>query len=137
MRNLHNLIETEFRRESVTLLREWEKHVKKLADFKNHRRFTLRCLSQKITPVSLKLKRNIKTDRGLKIIQRAEKQLMDERVRQINNTIDVCSHLIYTCMNDLKVKIRQEHFKQCQEFIDKIREYRHETVLERQIIKFN
>ena len=136
MRNLHNLIETEFGRESVAIFRDWEQHVKKLADFKNHRRFTLRCLSQKITPVSLRLKRNIKTDRGLKIIQRAEKQLMDERLRQINNTIDVCSHLIYTCMNELKVKIGQELFDKCHEFIDKIREWRQETVLERQIKKF-
>ena len=49
-------------------------------------------LSQKVTPVSLRLsknKYNIKTLRGIKIIQRAEKQLMDERVRSIKNTIDI------------------------------------------------
>ena len=60
MRNIHNIIEKELGRESVAIFRDWEQHVKKLADFKNHRRFTLRCLSQKITPVSLKLKRNTK-----------------------------------------------------------------------------
>ena len=91
------------------------------AFFKNHRRFTLRCLSQKITPVSLKLKRNIKTERG-KIIEKAEKQLMDERVRQINHTIDICKHLTYTCMNELKDKIGSVLFEECQVFIDKIRE---------------
>ena len=79
MRNLYSIIEKEFGRASVAIFRDWEQHVKKLADFKNHRRFTLRCLSQKITPVSLRLKRNIKTDRGMKIIERAEKQLTDER----------------------------------------------------------
>ena len=136
MRNLHNIIEKEFRRESATILRDWEQYVKKLANFKNHRRFTLRCLSQKMTPVSLRLKRNIKTERGKKIIEKAEKQLMDERVRQINNTIDICSHLIYTCMNELKGKIRPELFDECQVFIDKIREWRHRTVLERYLIKF-
>ena len=96
MRYLHNIIEKEFGREGVTIFRDWEQHVKKPADFKNLRRFTLRCLSQKITPVSLRLKRNFKTERGKKIIEKAEKQLMDERVRQINSTIDVCRHLIYT-----------------------------------------
>ena len=105
MRNLHNLIENEFSRKSVTIFRNWEQHVKKLADFKNHRRFTLRCLSQKITSVSLRLKRNIQTDRGKKIIEKAEKQLLKERVRQINNTIDVCSHLIHTCIEELRGKI--------------------------------
>ena len=81
MRNIHTVIETEFGRESVTIFRRWEQHEKNLTNFKNHRRFTLRRLSQKITPVSLRLKSSIKTERGIKIIQRAEKQLMDERVR--------------------------------------------------------
>ena len=130
MRNLHNIIEKEFGRESVGIFRDWEQHVKKLADFKNHRRLTLRCLSQKITPVSLRLKRNIKMERGKKIIEKAEKQLMDDRVRQINNIIDICSHLIYTCMNELKGKIWPELFDECQVFIDKIREWRHRTVLD-------
>ena len=89
-----------------------------------------------ITPVSLRLKRNIKTERGKKIIEKVEKQLMDERVRQINNTIDVCNHLIYTCMNEMKGKIGPELFGECQVFIDKIREWRHRTVLERHLIKY-
>ena len=136
MRNLHSIIENEFGRESVTIFRKWEHHVKKLANFKNHRRFTLRCLSQRITPVSLRLKSNIKTERGTKIIQRAEKQLMDERVRLINNTIDICSNFIYTCMNELKIKISQELYEECHDFIKKIGECRHKTIMERQLKKF-
>ena len=61
---------------------------------------------------------------------------MDERVRQINNTIDICNHLIYTCMNELKDKIGQELFDKCQVFIDKIGEWRHKTVLERHLMKY-
>ena len=56
----------------------------------------------------MRLKRNIKTERG-KIIERAEKQLMDERMRQINNIIDIYNHLINTCMNELKVKIGKNY----------------------------
>ena len=63
----------EFGLENVTILRKWEQLEKKIADFKNHRRFTLRCLSQKITPNSLKLKSNIKTSKGKRILERAEK----------------------------------------------------------------
>ena len=51
-------------------------------------------------------------------------------MRQIKNTIDICNHLIYTCMNELKGKIGPELFDKCQVFIDKIREWRHGTVLE-------
>ena len=61
---------------------------------------------------------------------------MDERVRQINHTIDVCIHLTYTCMNELKDKIGPVLFEECQVFIDKRREWRHRTVLERHLIKF-
>ena len=136
MRNLHNILEKEFGRESVAIFRKWEHHVKKLADFKNHRRFTMRCISQKITPVSLKLKRNIPTKRGREIIDKAEKQLLEERVRQINNTIDICSHLTHTCIKELKGKIRPDLFEECQVFIEKIREWRHKTVLDRHLIKF-
>ena len=132
----HSIIEKEFGRETVAIFRDWEHHVKKLANFKNHRRFTLRCLSQKITPVSLRLKRNLRTERGNKIIQRAEKQLMEERVRQINNTIDVCSHFINACIEELKVKIGQDLLDKCHEFINRIREWRHKTVLERHLNKY-
>ena len=64
--------------ENVTILRKWEQLGKKIADYKNHRRFTLRCLSQKITPNSLKLKSNIKTSKGKRILERAERQLANE-----------------------------------------------------------
>ena len=86
MRNIHALIETEISKENVAILRRWEYMEKKIADFSNHRRFTLRCLSQKITPTSLKLESDIKTHQGVKILQRAEKQLAHECVRSINNT---------------------------------------------------
>ena len=125
MRNIHTVIGTEFHRESDAIFRRWEQLEKKLGNFSNHRRFTLRCLSQKITPVSLRLKSNIKTETGMKIIQRAEKQLMDERARSINNTIDICRNLINTCISQLKDIINQEVFEECQEFIKKIRECRH------------
>ena len=57
-------------------------------------------------------------------------------MRQINNTIDVCSHLIYTCIEELRGKIQPDLFDECQVFIDKIRIWRHKTVLDRHLIKF-
>ena len=77
MRNLHYAIGTEFGLENVTILRKWEQLEKKIADYKNHR-FTLRCISQKIIPNSLKLKSNIKTAKGKRILERAERQLAKE-----------------------------------------------------------
>ena len=111
MRTIHALIRTEFGKESVAILRRWEQLEKKIANFSNHRRFALRCHSRKITPNSLKLKSNIRTPSGIKIIQRAEKQLRDEHVRSINNTIDICMNLGDTCIKDLKDQINSKMYK--------------------------
>ena len=47
---------------------QWEKLEKKMADFRNHRQFTIKCLKYNIIPVSIKLKTNIKTTKGLDIM---------------------------------------------------------------------
>ena len=53
MRSLHVSIGTEFEVESVSILKKWEQLENKIANFKNHRRFTLSCISQKMTPPAL------------------------------------------------------------------------------------
>ena len=54
MRNLHLHVYQKLGKECGTLLWKWEDLVKKMADFSNHRRFTLSYLRVGITPVSLK-----------------------------------------------------------------------------------
>ena len=137
MRNLHYSIRREFGLENVAILRKWEQLEKKIADFKNHRRFTLRCLSQKITPNSLKLKSNIKTSKGKRILERAERQLANERVRSINNTIATCTCLRDTCMKDLQDRISSFYFQECSKFIERVKETRHQRVLKGQLSKFD
>ena len=61
MRNLHVFIKEEFGEESVLKLHLWEKIEKKMANYRNHRRFSIKCLKREITPVSIKLKTNIHT----------------------------------------------------------------------------
>ena len=41
---------------SIRNFRKWESITKKMADYRNHRRFTLKCIKTSITPVSCKLK---------------------------------------------------------------------------------
>ena len=62
---------------------------------------------------------------------------MDERVSSINNTIDTCMNIKDTCIKDLKDLISSELYEKCHAFIKKIRQYRHKTIQERQIRKFN
>ena len=137
MRNIHAQIISEYGKESVKILRQWEKLEMKMADFENHRRFLLRCLSNGITPFSIKLKSNVKTPKGIYIVRKAEKMLMNERLRSINNTVTILNCQIDTCMNDLKSRINKEDMEDCYIFMNQKRERRHCKTLERQIDKFN
>ena len=109
----------------------------KMADFKNHRKFSLRCLSADIIPVSIRLKSNIKSPKGFNIIKRAEKALLNERNRMVNNTITMLEKEIDTCMDELYNTIDREMMEDCMVFIKTRKESRHLKTQLRQINKFN
>ena len=44
-------------------------------------------LNKDITPFRIKLKSNVKTPKGIYIVRKAEKMLLNERIRSINNMI--------------------------------------------------
>ena len=108
-----------------------------MADFKNHRRFSLRCLSADIIPVSIRLKSNIKSPKGFNIIKRAEKALLNKRIRMVNNTITMLEKEIDTCMNELYNTIDEESMEECMVFIKTRKESRHIKTQLRQINKLN
>ena len=87
-RSIHQYIRQEYGQENVKILRKLERIEKKMADFKNHRRFLLRCLDNNIIPVSLKLRSHLKTPKAIKMINKTERALLSERIRMINNTIE-------------------------------------------------
>ena len=61
---------------------------------------------------------------------------MNERVRNINNTINMLNHQADTCINQLKSILNQDVMEKCHEFINKTRERRHQKTMVRQIKKF-
>ena len=132
MRNIHNHLRSEYGIESVRLLHRWERIEGKMSDFKNHRQFSLRCLSNDVIPVSIRLKSNIKTPKGQEIIRRAEKALLNERIRSINNTIYIFNLQLDTCKTNLAKKIKEEDLKNCEDFIEARREARQYKTMDRQ-----
>ena len=90
IRNIHTYIRSEYGKENVQTFQCWEKLEYKMADFEKHRRFSLRCLSKDLIPVSVRLESNIKTPKGRHIVRQAERALLNERVRSINNSISPC-----------------------------------------------
>ena len=109
----------------------------KMVAFKNHRRFSLRCLSKGITLDSFKLKSNLRTPKGNYIVKKAERVVLNERVRSINNMITMFNSQIHICINQLKSRNDRETMEDCYTFIKVKRERRHLNTLERQKAKFD
>ena len=89
-----------------------------MVDFSNHCRFTLRCLAEELVPVSIRLKQNIRTPKGLQIIRKAERALLNERVRSINNTLNMLKALRDTCREELRRVLSKEWMARCEDFIE-------------------
>ena len=90
MRNLHKDIKEKYGIEALQQLQLWEKSVLKDSNYKNHRIFTLKCISYNLVTVSVKLKSSCSkiSPEARKIIEKGERQLLQDRVRGINKTIE-------------------------------------------------
>ena len=136
MRNIHAYIVSEYGKENMKTFWQWEKTEMKMAHFQNHRRFSLRCLSKDIIPVSVKLRHNVKAPKGNYIVRKAEKALLNEGMRSINNTITMFKYQIDTCIGQLKIRTDKKMMEDFYIFIMNKRESRHLKTLERQGAKF-
>ena len=135
MRNLHLHIKQEYGIENVKIFRRWEKLEYKMAAFQNHRIFTIRCLKEDLIPVSIKLRSNIKTSRAKIIIKKTERALLNERIRNINNTITMATHERDTCITTLSEVFPKEIMEDCKRLIFLRREAYYIKVKRRQISK--
>ena len=98
----------------------------------------LKCTKASITPVSCKLKNPITSKRSYDIIHKAEKQLLYERVRNMNSTLDMFDKnrsQYYSCVKSM-LNEHDEDINKCILFINKTKEHRHSKIKERQIDKF-
>ena len=107
-----------------------------MADFSNNRRFSLRSLSEDLIPVNIRLRSNIKTPKDQHIIRKAEKALLNERIRSINNTITMLKVQVDTYKNHLENILDKESMEECIGFIKDKRKSRHLKTLECQKLKF-
>ena len=64
MGNIPNHISKDFGKEVLALIRKFENINMKICNYKNHQRFSLRCLSKGVTPVSVQPKNNIRTHKS-------------------------------------------------------------------------
>ena len=95
MRNIIEIINQEYGKEALAIFRKWEKLNMKMCDYENHRRFSLRCLGNDIIPVSIRLKNHVRTQRSDNIIHKTERSLQNERIREVNMTLNRLKHDTY------------------------------------------
>ena len=124
MRGLVKLLEQKYGKNTIETYRKWEKMEAKVSNFKNHQRFSLRCLDKVLVSVSLKLKNLTRTQGGENIIKKAEKQLLNERIKNINYTLKCHEHDRYMYKNELKDLLEQDQeiWNACVEEIEKRKE---------------
>ena len=134
--NLHAFIKEKFGEESVLRLQLWENIEKKMANYRNHRRFSIKCLKQEVTPVSIELKTNIHTIKASETIRRAEKQLLNECIWSINNMIEIYMYKRDAYLLQLDRVLDQDSIEECKSFIKRAIECRHRRVFDRQRAKF-
>ena len=108
-----------------------------MADFQNHRCFSLRCLSKGIIPTGVRLKTNITTPKGKYIIKKDELASLNERIRSINNSIAIFKTIRDTCINQLESMVDKETMEECYMYMESRWEQRHLITLERHLSKFN
>ena len=137
MRNLHLILLQEYGIEAQHLFRDWERLHLRASDYKNHRIFTLRCLHKDLVPVSIKLKSTLTTAKARQIIRKAEKDLLQTRVKAINNILDQVTKQTEECRTQLASIISAERLRECQGFINKVSQIKFTKVRQRQLNKFN
>ena len=123
--------------ESLHLLWEWKSLEIKDSDDRNHCTFTLRCLSKHLIPVSLRLKSTINTRRAIQRIHKAERQLLQLRIKGINSILWNNTVRLDRCRSRLSSLVTSTTKEKCTNFIIKVRESRFTKARDRQVNKFN
>ena len=140
MRNLHKYIKENYGWDALRELQQWEKAEIKQANYRNHRIFTLRCISNGLVlaNVSLSSCRKDISNRARNIIRRAEKQLLLDRVKCINAILQDNKGRIVAIKSRLFSLVTNTTTQQkCIEIINKVREFYFIKVRDRQVNKFN
>jgi len=134
--NLHQHIALHFGKDTLGITREYEKLLRKLADYRNHLRFNLRCRQQGLIPNSLRLKSTIKGHRAEEILRNAHKKLLSERIRQTQFTIEAISHKIDQTKQKLSKLLPETLFEEVARLVNKVKLSQHHKTKERQKAKF-
>ena len=87
--------------------------------------------------MSIRLKTNVRTAKGLEIIRKTERKLLNECIRSINNSLELYMYEKEAIVQQLGEKLDHNTIlEECNNFIKRVVEVRHQKALEQQKRKF-
>ena len=95
-------IKNEFGQRALKLSREYERKTFKLATYRNHLTFAVKCKVNGVTPKGLRLKCGIRNRKTKEILQKAERQILREHTRQTKGINDSLQKEIERLREELK-----------------------------------
>ena len=118
-KNPHAKILSQHGREVLSLFRKAEKTGNKISSWRNHRMFDLRCKHNDVTPTSIKLFSNVQGLQADNILRRAERKLLEVRIRQSNFTLQKLKIDEENALSQLCSKLREPEVDQLRTLLTK------------------
>ena len=134
--NFHSKIESQHGREAINTLRKLENIGKKISAWHNHRVFNLRCVQSGVVPPSVRLFSNIEGATADKILRKAEKNLLEVRIRHCTFTLRKLRIEEETLTSILDTKIPEPELSEAKTFLANQKQRRFDVVKKRQQSKF-
>ena len=103
-------------------LKYWERFQIRDCDYRNHRIFTLKCITKDLVPVSIRLKTSIRTEKARKIIRKTEKRSYQARVKSINSILGDNTKQRELCRSQLASILSTSTMTKCTQLTDKVSE---------------
>ena len=128
MINLHKIMLEQHGMEVLQLFKDWERFQIRDSNYRNHRIFTLKCITKDLVPVNIRLKTTVKTEKARKIIRKAERDLLQARVKSIDSILGDSAKERELCRSKLASILSTATMNKCQQLMDKVSELRFLTV---------
>ena len=134
--NIHSKIVSQHGREAIKIVRKLENTGKKISSWHNHRVFNLRCIRSGVTPPSVRLFSNIQGVTADKILKKAEKNLLEVRIRHCAFTLKKLRIEEEKLTSELDTKIPEPMLSETKTFLANQKQRHFEVVKKRQQTKF-
>ena len=135
--NLHSRLHRQHGRDVVKGLRELEKTARKIANWRNHRHFNVRCVHNNVTPTSIRLKSSVKGEAAQKILRKTEKKLLNVRIRQCTYTLEKLEEKKEATKDRVLKELSDNDKQEVEEFIAHAQAWQFEDTKSKQRQKFD